>query len=317
MVSIVYAVATLAAAQALSAPAAACQPQRAHAPGLTRHALLQGGRERSYFVYVPAGLDSGAARPVVLDLHGSGSHPRQELALSGLDRAAERHGFLVVLPEAVVPLPTGGATWNVPPAPDRPDDVAFVREIVDDVARRLCIDPGRVYAVGFSGGGRLASLLACGLADRLAGVAAVGGLRHPETCAPARAVSILAFHGSADPINPYTGGGSAYWGGGVEAALRGWAAQYACDATPQRTDLAAGAVRIAFAGCDGSGAVTLYRLEGAGHVWPGSSLPLPEARFGAAASQLDATALILEAFGLTSAARPGEGTRAATSDASE
>lgn len=94
--------------------------------------------------------------PAVVDFHGSGSNPKEELLVTGMARAAENRGFLPVMPVATVDFPLGGYTWNV-------DDVGFVPDILGDVGKNLCLDERRVVASGFSGGARLASQLGCGL----------------------------------------------------------------------------------------------------------------------------------------------------------
>jgi polyhydroxybutyrate depolymerase len=260
--------------------------------GLSRVDLESGGAARGYAVYVSAALERTRPAPVVIDLHGSGSHPAQELEISGMSAAAEERGLVVVLPEAVAPFPLGGHTWNVPFDQRYPDDVRFVGDVLDDIERRLCVDRSRVWVTGFSGGARLASRLACELAGRIAALAAVGGLRAPAGCA--RPVPVVAFHGAGDPVNPYAGGGPAYWGEGVDAAFGSWAREGSCTGEV-RSSVAPGVERRTFESCAG-GEVTLYRLEGAGHVWPGSSFPFPSGRFGPSTSAIDATATLLEFF---------------------
>ena len=38
---------------------------------------------------------------------------------------------------------------------DRPDDIAYVSDVIDHVAASVCIDLTHVYVTGFSGGGRM------------------------------------------------------------------------------------------------------------------------------------------------------------------
>ncbi|HSO07428.1 MAG TPA: PHB depolymerase family esterase, partial [Pelomicrobium sp.] len=280
------------AARAADAPAGVCTPARPHPAGLASFTVESGGRERRYFLYVPPGYDGASPRPLVLDFHGSGSHPRQQLAIDGMARQADAQGFLVLLPEAAVPFPPGGHTWNAPPDPRLPDDVRFAEDALADAARRVCVDPARVYATGFSGGARLASELACARPDRIAALGAVGGLRAPQGCGP---VPVIAFHGTADRINPYVGGGPAYWGYGVDAAVRGWARANGCAASPVEAARGASVTARRYAQCDGA-AVAFYRVDGGGHTWPGSAFPFPPERFGATTREIDATAVMLEFF---------------------
>lgn len=228
--------------------------------GVSEQRLTSGGVERRYLVYLPATYDGHAALPLVLELHGSGGTPEGQLGASQLSAVADAERFAIVAPEAV------GGRWNVPPDPAKVDDVRFASDLLDAMERQVCVDRQRVYATGFSGGGRMSSQLACDLSERVAAVAAIGGLRFPGPCERARSMPIVAFHGTADAINPYDGGGQPYWGTGVEAAFDGWGERNGCG--PRRESrVAASVVQLAHGG-SGCADVVLYRIEGLGHSWP-------------------------------------------------
>jgi polyhydroxybutyrate depolymerase len=256
---------------------------------LATHTVESGGLMRAYAVYVPDGRDGARPTPVVLDIHGTGSNPAQELSISRLATAAEARGFIVLLPVAVVPHPAGGATWNVPPDPKLPDDERYLLDLLDDASQRYGLDSSRVYVTGFSGGARLGSEFAGRHADRIAALAAVGGLRAPIVDGPP--VPVIAFHGTGDPINPYQGGGPGYWGYGVERALASWVERNRCGEESVRANVA----KRTWKSCDGATEVTLYRFDG-GHVWPGSSFAFPVERFGVMPHDIDATTVIFEFF---------------------
>ena len=109
---------------------------------------MSGGRERTYRLFVPPAYDGRTALPLVLELHGSGGTSAGQSRTSGFDDVAAREGF------AVASLQADGGRWNVPIRDGRPDDVAYVSDVIDDIAAQLCTDGTRVYATGFSGGGR-------------------------------------------------------------------------------------------------------------------------------------------------------------------
>jgi polyhydroxybutyrate depolymerase len=212
-------------------------------------------------MYLPHAVSAGAALPLVFTLHGSGGTPEDQLQLSGLEAWAESEGFVVVAPEGVERM------WNVPVDSAKADDVRFVSELIDQVGALTALDRQRVYATGFSGGGRMVSQLACDLSERIAAIAAIGGIRFPGPCSSARALPILAFHGSADDTNPYDGGGRPYWGTGVEAAVSGWAEHNHCPTRSERP-LAASTLAISYGGAGCGAEVVLVRLDGFGHSWP-------------------------------------------------
>lgn len=268
---------------------------KGHPAGSTQYRLESDGIERRYLMYLPKTHAAGTPLPVVFDFHGSGSDPHEEMRVTGMAEAAERHGFLLLMPFAAVEMPEGGHTWNVPPDDRLPNDVRLAADVLDHAAERVPIDQRRIYAVGFSGGARLASELACAMPTRIAALGAVGGLRAPASCSGSP-VPVVAFHGTEDPINPYGGGGPDYWTYGVDAAASGWAARNGCDADPIATQVSASVIEQRYAACQGTADVVLYRIEGGGHTWPGSDYPFPEERFGALESGLDATELMLRFF---------------------
>jgi polyhydroxybutyrate depolymerase len=53
---------------------------------------------------------------------------------------------------------------------------------------------------------------------------------------------------------------------------------------------------IRYSACSERAEFVLYRIEGGGHVWPGSRYPFPRERFGRSVEELDATAVMLDFF---------------------
>jgi polyhydroxybutyrate depolymerase len=234
------------------------------------------GHRRTVIVHVPPGATGSHPVALVLNLHGSGSTAAGQEAFSGMDATADQDGFVVAYPQARIATSTG-FDWNVPGEPlvgggavpkGAADDVTFLTRLVGVLEHRECIAPDRVYATGFSGGARMASQLACDASGTFAAVAPVSGLRHPEPCPTARPVPVLALHGTADPVDPFDGHGSAYWTESVPAAAAGWAHQDRCAPTPDTTT-GAGFVLTRYHGCVGRAAVELYAVTGEGHEWPG------------------------------------------------
>jgi polyhydroxybutyrate depolymerase len=242
-----------------------CGTETALASGVSEYHLMSGNVDRRYLVYLPPAVDRRAALPVVFNLHGSGGTPEGQLATSQLTALADGERFVVVAPASL------GERWNVPPDATKPDDVRFINDTLDALTGLLCVDPRQVFATGFSGGGRMSSQLACDLSERIAAIAAIGGIRFPGPCSQARSMPILAFHGTRDTVNPYAGGGQPYWGTSVESAIEGWASHNGCG--PRREAHVAPLVdQLAYAG--GSCAdVVLYRIEGFEHAWPGIIYP--------------------------------------------
>ena len=247
-------------AWAQSAPVACNLP---HVSGVQERSLMSGGSARTYRLFVPPAYDGRTALPLVLELHGSGGTAAGQSRTSGFDEVAAREGF------AVASLQADGGRWNVPIRDGRPDDVAYVSDVIDDVAARLCTDGTRVYATGFSGGGRMSSLLGCRLNNRIAAIAPVSALRWPAPCS-GRPLPILTFHGLADRQNPYDGkaaGRGDEWVESVPEALAGWAAYNGCGSNVMLDDPDGPLSTMRYGGCRDDVELRLIRIDGLGHRW--------------------------------------------------
>jgi len=313
----------LAAAAALALPTTVAAPADAREraagprcapaePGLTTVSVTSAGVTYPVSLYVPRGYTGRHAVPLVLNLHGSGSNGLDQLTITDMRRAADERGFLVAVPSGGTPQPgsQGGYSWVLPgvpntsgqlPSPDDRDDVRFLSNTISAISDGFCVTPERVYATGFSGGARMVSLLACRLADRIAAVAPVAGLRagNPDTtdptrpapggCAPSRPVPVLTFHGQEDTVNPYTGGGSAYWRYSVPGALGRWAELDGCPIGPRDTRLTEHVTLSAYRACRKGAAVSMYGIADGGHTWPGSPYPDAFPGLGKVSTEVDAT----------------------------
>jgi polyhydroxybutyrate depolymerase len=244
--------------------------------GSSTTTIKVGGRVRTLIVHVPHNYTDSRAVPLVLNLHGSGSTAAQQEVLTGMDATADSHDFVVVYPQAVIPSGVG-FVWNIPGVPligganvpaGAANDEVFLERVVSSMRERACIDPGRVYATGFSGGARMSSQLGCDAATTFAAVAPVSGLRFPTPCNARRAVPVISFHGRQDPVDPYDGHGQKYWTYSVPTAAQRWAAHDGCSPAPRTSTPAESATLTAYTACRTGGAVDLYTLD-EGHEWPG------------------------------------------------
>jgi polyhydroxybutyrate depolymerase len=269
-------------------------------------ALRVGDRTRTVIVHVPTGYTSSRPTALVLNLHGSGSSAKTQEAFSGMDSTADADGFLVAYPQAALPAGSG-FDWNVPREPlvggarvprSAADDEAFLTGLVGILRQRYCVDPAHVDATGFSGGARLASQLGCDAASTFAAIAPVSGLRFPSPCPGTRAVPVIAFHGTADPIDPYGGHGQAYWVASVPDAAKLWAAHDGCGSTVNASVPATGATQTTYNGCRTGSSVQLVSILGEGHEWPGGpALPRRITKvLGPQSRAIDANALMWSFF---------------------
>lgn len=279
-------------------PLSACATDREPLTGTSLHTIQSGGRERAYALHVPSKLPVERAVPLVLMFHGGGGTPDYAERDSGFSAVADRENFLVAYPAAYrKSWNDGRAVSSIAAQREGVDDVAFVGEVIDDIARRHRIDLKRIYATGISNGGTFSHYLGAKLASRLAAIAPVaGGIAEPfaPKFAPAAPVAVMLIHGTEDPLVPYAGGAVTVLGPwqrgrvlGVDASAARWSAVNGITAPPRdleaidklRDDDCRVEKRVYDGGKAGS-EVVIYRLVGAGHTWPEGKQYLPAALIG-------------------------------------
>jgi polyhydroxybutyrate depolymerase len=268
------------------------------------HYLTWQGVERSYHVHKPAKYVPGNG--AVFVLHGGGGDGLKIAETSDMAIEANTHGFLAVFPNS------GNDQWNdgrenVDP---NKDDIGFLGAVVNDLDARMEIDPSRVALCGASNGGLMTHRIAYqfpGMFRAYATVVANVAAGVAST-APVASVPMMMFNGTADRLMPWAGGeipggnDGADGGGTVTstmAAVEAWAAanQTTGVAETLLPNLAAldgcRVYRRVYTG--GLKPLTLYRVEGGGHTWPGSDEPT-SFLVGRTTKDIKATKLMVEFF---------------------
>lgn len=259
------------------------------------------GTQRNWRIYVPPSYKAGIAIPLVLDFHGTGSSPFQEARLSEFEKLAAEKGFIVATLAAKYQRDSDGKlTWNVDLNKEAVDDVRFSRELINLISAGFSVDTSRIYATGFSGGGRMSSRLACDLSEVIAAIGPVAGLRYPNDCNPTRPVPVITFHGKKDGVNHYEHQSNSppYWRMGIETAVLGWTENNQCIGVPIEKKITPTVTRMSYTHCKGGAEVVFYRSDDAGHTWPGSPLAgfLERVGLGKSNAEIPATQLIWEFF---------------------
>ena len=270
--------------------------------------MASSGIERKYQLTIPPGYDGTKPLPIVLGLHALSVSHKFVADMTGFADMEPRHPFIGVAPsgryDGNIPF------WLAAPVPDN-YDVKFIGDLLDLLEQELCVDNARVYSIGMSNGAQMSSLLACRIPGRISAVVAIAGVEFSNRCRGGP-VPVMAFHGTADPIVTYDGGGlnatriadAQYWKGnvppglpqhrGVDDAMRNWAAHNGCDRRPVEERVAPEVRRRTWKHCKAE--TVLYILDGGGHAWPGKPVPQFEASFGHATTQIDASALSFAFF---------------------
>jgi polyhydroxybutyrate depolymerase len=184
--------------------------------------------------------------PLVVALHfATGTGAAMEQA-TGLTAEARQAGFDVAYPTAT----SSNGFWT-------PSDVPRLRRTITAIGRSACIDPSRVYLVGWSNGGSAAVRAACELPGTVAAVvlfaAAVNAAR---SCTPGHTPSLLEIHGTADELWPYAR---------ARAFVTAWATRNRCGRpTPSRIGRAGALLR--WTECKDGATFEHLRVAGARHV---------------------------------------------------
>ncbi|WP_437932563.1 PHB depolymerase family esterase [Sorangium sp. So ce291] len=250
-------------------------PSPALRAGDTNQTVTVGSGSRSYVLHVPAAYDGSKPVPLVVDFHPLGGSGPSERTGSPYPAQTDPEGVIMAFPSGLSG-PSGGA-WNVGPCcVADTDDVAFAKALVAQVQETACIDPKRIYAVGFSMGGGMSHYLACHAADVFAAVAPAAFDLLQENvgdCEPSRPITVVSFRGTSDPIVPYAGGSSSVVRGmpvtflGAKSTFEKWADINGCTGSPSAED---GQGCSTYSTCQGGVEVALCTKQGGSHE-PGNA----------------------------------------------
>jgi polyhydroxybutyrate depolymerase len=232
--------------------------------GTSIHHVRVGGLDRSYRLYMPAGMP--ASTPLVVMLHGYFGSARQAERDYDWDEVADDAKFVVAYPDGL------NRAWNVNgdsccgrPGREGVDDIAFIGTAVADIVNNVGIDRSRIYATGMSNGAIMSYTMACntGLFSAIGPVAGT----QLDPCPAAHPASVMEVHGTSDRLVPYRGGQgfSVINGPSLPEVNAFWRNVDRCSAP---ADTASAGVTTSTAGCPDNRSVVLVTIDGGGHQWP-------------------------------------------------
>jgi polyhydroxybutyrate depolymerase len=261
---------------------------RCHAPhnselqtGLAARTLVSNGLQRCYLIYIPAQVNLQHATALVFSWHGLAMNPDGMIALTDWNTVADEAGFVVIYPQGTAfPL-----RWNAIPAYNIPtvDDVQFFRDMVADLQTIMTVDTARTYVNGISNGAAMTTRLACEAADIIAAVGEVAGGEFLTGCHPERAVPLIYFHGTRDPLAAYDGdvienswlsdlmniSPNGLVTPPVPEWVAAWAQQNGCQPEPASLPIQDDVSGVRYEGCQDNGEVVFYTIDEGGHTWAG------------------------------------------------
>ncbi len=276
--------------------------------------MSAGGDSGGYIQELPSRYTGRTAMPVVMDLHGYDVSAADMVKITQLGTYGNRDGFVTITPQVVRPFPywkTGSTS----------KDVAFLRGVISRVESTLCVDQNRLFVTGYSNGAIMASVLACvdAASDRchrsrlgyrqsrhLPSVSPGVRRRLPRDLRPAgplhrraRRGGLQAAASSGDQGEPQPVAGQ------QRAAVderslypkttAAWAKRDDCASTSTTRVFAKNVALISYA-CPNGATVSLYRIRGGGHTWPGSVLESKTKIFGATTMAISADKIIWSFF---------------------
>ncbi|MEZ5835044.1 MAG: PHB depolymerase family esterase [Geminicoccaceae bacterium] len=268
-------------------------PKPSYAGTFSQNETIFDGLPYEYNLYVPTTLASDPA-PAVMALHGGGGNAAHFESVAGLQAAADLDGFVLIMPQGFPnQVHPNQRTWNagafaVGAAIANIDHVAILRTIVDDVKGNIDIDPGKVYALGFSNGGMMAYRLACEASDMVAAIAVAAAtlmdrditVTPPATafdCLPEMPVAVLHYHGLLDNCSPFFGGPGAGIVPGVRPPVSDsiWRFITLNQCNTVAIEAVGQSSCWTFGDCAESVEVEICALANHGHAWPSALLSPP------------------------------------------
>jgi polyhydroxybutyrate depolymerase len=287
---------------------------------LERGEIDVAGVRRSYWLARAPRWPGRPAPPLLIALHGSGMSGRNMAWLTGLAKRGPAAGITVAFPDG------WGEAWHPMRPPDaepKLDDARFLLELATCLEGLGAASSWPVFLTGLSQGARYAEHVARHGQLPVTGLFLVAGTAlecsRRLSPAPQLRVGMTLVIGTADPTTPFDGGALIRRGlsgrvlrrraakhgelpgedivVGAEALMINWAGANGVSTAPaiRELDLPGDlpVTRKAWAR-PGAQPVTLYRVNGGGHGWPGGPQYLPSRVIGPISRHLDATGLLLD-----------------------
>lgn len=257
------------------------------------------GESRSYLCIAPSNIPDNQPMPALVYLHGLHDSIGNYRSTPFIQQFANRHGWLVVVPEALPFVATIGGfaldmgrTWNANMTvnvfgnpieiQNNVDDPGFLLALMDSVRASFNIDNDSLFLTGVSMGGFMTHRMAIEHGDLYAAFAAVSGLI-TLPCAdttPVCPVRMMHIHGTDDAVvtdqgcfNVIPALGNLQVGLSALETVEYWVDHNNCNSTPvidslpDRTDDGLRFVRHSYTNSDNKHEVQFLQVIGGAHTW--------------------------------------------------
>jgi polyhydroxybutyrate depolymerase len=235
----------------------------------TAKKILVDDIKRTYSVHLPAGYsDSKDPYPVLFLFHGNSSRGWHIKLYTGMNKTADKNGFIVVYPDA------SNKIWPFLDCDKVNADIRFVEKIITEINNKYNIDTSRIYMAGMSGGGFFLSFLAEAMPERIAAMCVVAGNKVEQDfmCIKDTAkisIPFMLIHGTSDKLYNME-----KYVLSAEKTVDYWLDANKCDTIPNtfiipdiNTRDNTNVTRLEYKS-DISKDVVFYKIENGGHHWP-------------------------------------------------
>jgi len=189
----------------VATPSAGC----GRTPTLTsgKHSIQSGGQSRSYIIRIPDSYDNNLPHRLIFGYHWRGGTSED---VDGGGSSGYTWSYYGMREQAgdstifVAPQGNGGGWGN-----GNNSDVTFTDDMIQLIEGDLCVDTGRLFAMGFSWGGGMSKALGCQRPKVFRAIAVYAGADFLSGGCDASSTSPIAYiglHSVNDPTNPYSSG---------------------------------------------------------------------------------------------------------------
>ncbi len=287
--------------------------------------------DRTYWLHIPPNYDGSEEVPLVIILHGAGAFSFRPISdvsywlkvglsffktswaesYTEFSKKADEEGFIAIYPNAKFDFFSFKWQYNygfvTGKTPFLVDDIGFFRALINYMTKNYKINSSRIYVTGISDGGVMTYSAGAYLSDIVAAIAPVAGTiggnysfimrnKYYQIPIPKNPVSVVAFHGTADSLAPYYGGGR-YNDASVSQSISFWVEHTGCDPIPTINISESGKInQTTYTNGINGTEVTLYTTVGGEHWWPGNPLQQGPSRMIDTIQEISATDIIWEFF---------------------
>jgi len=206
-----------------------------------RHVTPSG---RTFHVWTPSNYDGTRSYPLLFAVHGWRSNGRDFQKWFKMESFTDD--------QAIVVYPDAKDIWDL----DGTADLEFFDAMLDGMTNAYCIDRARVFAIGFSYGGKMVHHLGCKRAERFKGIS-VGDGSWVDGAPQCGRLPVFVTHRTRDDDELIE------WG---RDAARKWARVNGCSDETDTTDPAHGCVT--WRGCTAPGSITFCEDTYFNDSWP-------------------------------------------------